>query len=57
MTTPLQLAHARAAALEAQATALEAQANELRRQAYRAIAAAQDWGPRVVTLAQYLGGA
>lgn len=56
MTTPLQLAHARAAELFNQAAALEAQANELRRQGHQAIAEVQDLGPRVVTLSQRLAG-
>jgi hypothetical protein len=54
MTTPLQLAHARATELFAQAAALEAQANELRRQGHHAIAEAENAGPRVVTLSQRL---
>ncbi len=54
MTTPLQLAHARATELFAQAAALEAQANELRRQGHQTIAEAENPGPRVITLSQRL---
>lgn len=56
MTTPLQLAHARATELFNQAAALEAQANELRRQGHQTIAEAENTEPRVITLSHRLAG-